>query len=293
MWLLLMKFLSYKYQSKPISTCSRGVGRAQSKCCHSTPMGCQKGCQAFDTPEGVPAGHNSLTPQIGVTLTPLFLQCMYQRWQCHLYQLLCELDHTTISNHLLVCSCLPTMFNILLVFMVLLLPRIYGENFYTMNLATATVCNMISSCIICVWAAALSYSHLRAKWFQHLFTVYFIPSFHTVNVGLAVGLSVGLTFLLLFIGIPICVVCVIVCVAANKRSRPITRTHIVATTPPAAGTTVVTTSQTTSAAAPATQPVQQYYPADFNAQSQEAPPPYPASGYPAYPPPVPQVYIPL
>ena len=117
--------------------------------------------------------------------------------------------------------------------------------------------------------------------------MYFISHLHTVNVGLAVGLSVGLTFLLLFIGIPICVIVVGVCVA-NRRSRPIARTHIVATTP-TAGTTVVTTAQTASAAAPATQPMQQYYPAEFKTGPQGAPPPYPGSSYPAHPPPVPQV----
>ena len=117
--------------------------------------------------------------------------------------------------------------------------------------------------------------------------MYFISHLHTVNVGLAVGLSVGLTSLLLFIGIPICVILVGVFMA-NRRSRPIARTHIVATTP-TAGTTVVTAAQTTSAAAPATQPLQQYYPAEFKTGPQEAPPPYPGSSYPAYPPPVPQV----
>ena len=120
------------------------------------------------------------------------------------------------------------------------------------------------------------------------FTMYFISHLHTVNVGLAVGLSVGLTFLLLFIGIPICVIVVGVCVAANRRSRPIARTHIVATTP-TAGTTVVTTAQTASAAAPATQPVQQHYPAEFETGPQGAPPPFPGSSYAAHPPPVPQV----
>ena len=118
--------------------------------------------------------------------------------------------------------------------------------------------------------------------------MYFISHLHIVNVGLAVGLSVGLTFLLLFIGIPICVIVVGVCVAANRRSRPIARTHIVATTP-TAGTTVVTTAQTASAAAPATQPVQQHCPAEFKTGPQGAAPSYPESSYVAHPPPVPQV----
>ena len=121
--------------------------------------------------------------------------------------------------------------------------------------------------------------------------MYFISHLHIVNVGLAVGLSVGLTFLLLFIGIPICVIVVGVCVA-NRRSRPIARTHTVATTP-TAGTTVVTTAQTASAAAPATQPMQQYYPAEFKTGPQGAPPSYPGSSHAAHPPPVPQVWTPL
>ena len=122
----------------------------------------------------------------------------------------------------------------------------------------------------------------------------FIPYLHTVNVvALAVCLPLALMLLLMTFGIPACVLCRGVCVAVKRRSRPIARTHIVATTPPAAGTTVVTTSQTTSAAAPATQPVEQYSLAEFKTGPQEAPPPYPASDYPTYHPPVPQVYTPL
>ena len=46
----------------------------------------------------------------------------------------------------------------------------------------------------------------------------------------------------------------------------------------AAGTTVATTAQTT-AAAPATQSVEQHYPAEYKAGPQEALPPYPGHGY--------------
>ena len=94
-----------------------------------------------------------------------------------------------------------------------------------------------------------------------------------MNVGLAVGLSVGLIGLFLFIGIPICVVVVGACVVANRRGKPVTRTHTVATAPPAAGTTLV----------------EKQYPADGKPEPLEAPPPYPGGSYPAYPSPAPQV----
>ena len=74
---------------------------------------------------------------------------------------------------------------------------------------------------------------------------------------------------------------------SQKKRRPLSHTQAAATTPPTARPATAT-AQTTFTAAPTTLPVEQYYPAEFKAGLQEAPPPYPAHDYPTYSP-VPQV----
>ena len=128
-----------------------------------------------------------------------------------------------------------------------------------------------------------------------------------MNTGLAVGLSFGLFFLFCFIAVPLIIVCIIVYCARRNRRRPVVNTRIVGTAPPSVGTTVVTSGQNTYANPPAATsgamyPAQQYptvvappghpiqqYPQQFKFGPQEAPPPYPGTIYPTYPPPVPQV----